>query len=160
MEQITWYQVTVAALAAFGGVTGLVAFGKFAVSLWDRRRKARLADAAKTLNDAVELKRLAAESAHIDDEAIKDALWKIIQERKDEITELKVRILELEHSHSLSRPTVLKIYEAVRKIRQQVDIVSHFVDDCEGLELTDQKALADEVTILRGRIGELEQILP
>jgi hypothetical protein len=144
MEAISWSQIILAALAATGGVTGLVAFGTFVIRLWDRRRKARSTEEDKRLNDAVELKKLATQAAHIDDEMVRAGLWQIIGEK-----ELK----DSEDSHSLSRPRMLKIYEVVRAIRKQANILVLMVS---GKDSDMQR----EVEILMQRLDELEQALP
>lgn len=156
MDTFSWSQIIFAGLAAVGGVAGLVKLLQFLVGLWDRRRQARIEAATRKINESVEIKRLAAEAEHIDDEAIKLALWKIIEERKTEIDELRDRVIELEQSHSLSRPRILKIYGAVRAIRNQVNILDTLIIGMKD----SPNDLSQEVEILRQRLDDLEQALP
>jgi hypothetical protein len=153
MEAISWSQIILAALAATGGVTGLVAFGTFVIRLWDRRRKARSTEEDKRLNDAVELKKLATQAAHIDDEMVRAGLWQIIGEYKERIEKCEKELKDSEDSHSLSRPRMLKIYEVVRAIRKQANILVLMVS---GKDSDMQR----EVEILMQRLDELEQALP
>lgn len=159
-EPYSLIQILVALLAAAGGVTGIVKVFTVSVRLWERRRKTRLDSATKQLNNAVEIKRIVAEANHIDDEAVKLALWKIIEERKEEISALKERVMNLEQTHSMSPEIRKKIYQALWNIWMQVNLVSGWAEDCESLSEKDQQALTNEIQILRGRISELEQILP
>lgn len=145
-------QVIIAGLVAAGGITGILKLFSFGVGLWKSRQKAKLAE-------AIEVKRLGTEAAHIDNETIKASLLGMLEERKAEVTELKLEIIELKQSHSLSRQRVPKLYEAIRKIRQQIDIISETVRQAQ-LSPADKEAVTNEIDILRGRIGELDQILP
>lgn len=151
-EAYSYIQLLLAALIAAGGGAGFIKILSFGVGLWKGRQKAKLIE-------AVEVRRLATEAKHIDDETMERALWRLLDERKAEIDALRIRIFELEQSHSMSRPTVLKIYAAMRKIREQIDIVSDTVREAE-LSPAEHEALINEINILRGRVAELEQILP
>jgi len=132
-------------LVGSGGIVAGLFYGiKFLYEQLDKRR----AD-----------KRTAEEKAY-------DAIWKLYEAAKAEIEKLKNEIKELERGDSLSRPTISKIYQAVRKLGRQIEILdSVFIkefliqdDDAEKQQLKD--ALKKEMEILWQKFDELEKCLP
>lgn len=94
------------------------------------------------------------------------AVWKLYEAMKAEAEKLKKEIKELEKGNTLSRPTVSKIYQAVRKLGRQMEILdSVFIkelliqeDNPENRQLKD--ALKKEMEILWQKFDELEKSLP
>ena len=136
-------------LGSIGGVTGLFYGIKYLYELLDKRS----AD-----------KRTATEKAY-------DAVWKLYEDAKAEVVKLKNEIAALEKDDSLSRPAVSKIYQAVRKLGRQIEILdSIFIkefliqeEDAENPDTENQKlkeAIKKEMDILWQKFDELEKSLP
>lgn len=136
-------------LGSIGGVTGLFYGIKYVYELLEKRADKRRAD-----------KRTSEEKAY-------EAVWKLYEDKKSECEKLKQEIIELEKGDSLSRPVVSKIYQAVRKLGRQIEILDTvFLKEFFDEEITsdDLKALCEavkkEMEILWQKFDELEKCLP
>lgn len=96
-----------------------------------------------------------------------DAVWKLYEDCKNECRSLKTEIQELKKGDSLARPTVSKIYRAVRKLGRQIEILdSVFLKELFEEELTTEelnllrKSVKSEMEILWQKFDELEKTLP
>jgi hypothetical protein len=103
------------------------------------------------LSNNAELKRLEHES----DEAVNAELWRIITAKNLEIQALEEKCKELNMTDSLSRPTLTRIYAAVRKLGRQIEILDSLI-----VKELAHKDLMLEMEILRQKFNELEQHLP
>lgn len=140
----TWLQLLIAFLGSSGIIGGGFTLIKFIYEQVDKRR-----DKQKS----------AEEKAY-------EAVWKLYEAAKQEVEKLKKEIEELEKGDSLSRPTLSKIYQAVRKLGRQIEIldsvfIKEFIvqdDDPEKQAL--KNSIKKEMEILWQKFDELEKCLP
>jgi len=119
VPQIVW-----TALVSSGVVGGIWTLFVFITGRLDIRRKRIAEERAKDISSSADIGRLKLESeshAH-------DLLWKIIEEHKQEIKDLRTEVRELkaeleaaENDERLKRPDVMHIYECVRQIKNEMD---------------------------------------
>ena len=142
-------------LYALGGSGGLIAIS-FTILKWiyprvakhlAERRAQRLIDQSQS----VEMRRLDNDEEQI----IHNEYKAIIQEKKDECERLEKKIKELESNHSLSRPTMTKIYSAMRGVGRQIDNVENLVRTDETKE-----NIIIEIGVLQQKFEELDKLLP
>lgn len=94
-----------------------------------------------------------------------DAVWKLYEAAKAEVEKLKEEIEELEKGDSLSRPAISKIYQAVRKLGRQMEIIETiFIKEFTLIENEEcrqiSEALKKEMDILWQKFDDLEKCLP
>src|SRR4051812_4323552 len=115
----TWLQLLIAFLGSSGIIGGGFTLIKFFYEQFDKRKAARLAseDRKQLLRD------------NASDKA-SDAAWRLVEERNQECKRLNLVIEGLakeisawEKDDSLSRPTITRIYQAVRKVGKQIEIL-------------------------------------
>lgn len=105
---------------------------------WDAREKRIAEGRVAEIANAVEVKRLLAETDEKSHKALVEYLWQIIENQKEEIQ-------QLEGEGKLTRPMVKQIYAKLRDIRHNI----------EALKLTE-----DEVRPLKALLDETEELLP
>lgn len=155
MENFSLKEIVVALLAAVGGVTGLLKLAAFVTGVLDKRKADREKKDLEKLTNAIEYKRLAAENEHIDDEAVKEAIWKLYRESEEKCSNLKDELKAVNESQRLSKPVIAKLYQDVRTLRKQVNIIEDLVQQNES-----EPNLLAEIEILRQQVDKLENELP
>lgn len=96
-----------------------------------------------------------------------EAVWKLYEAALNEIERQRAVIKELEKGDSLARPTVSKIYQAVRKLGRQIEILdSVFIKEFSDDEISSSElqmlcsAVKKEMEMLWQKFDELEKTLP
>lgn len=112
-------------LAAFLGGGGIIGGVITALSFLSGRleaRRKRIEEKSKSaLEKEVDVRRLENEIQYKGTDALVNNLWKLIEEQKIELKAKEAVIEEMEADEKLTRPAVMKIYECVRKIRNEMD---------------------------------------
>ena len=108
----------------FGGggtITGLVLlFNAIAARIDIRNERKKKADLDRIAN-AVEVKRLQADTDERSAETLVSNLWKLVETKNKEIAELKQEIEQLEKEGKLTRPVINQIYAKLRAMRKEIE---------------------------------------
>lgn len=106
------------ALFGSGGfVLAGISLFKFINELLTQRRTKQ----KEELADSTLLQRLQLEAGSKGQDNLTDNLWKIIGEKNAEIVDLKQEVRDCEKAEKLTRPAVSRIYECIRKIKNEMD---------------------------------------
>lgn len=150
MPEITLKDVL---LVVFGGgaISTLIAVLKLIVERYDIARKNKKEDAQEHTTLTIESRRL-----DLEEEARTRAEWdSILENHKKRIEDLKLEIVELKSSESLSRPTLTKIYQNLRTVRRNLELL-----DLQIVRLDEHNKLSVSIEALKKALDELEQNLP
>lgn len=155
MENFTWSQILWSLLIAGGGLTSLFKVASVISAKISQRREMRAQQAKQLVQNSVDLEKTRIEAEHINEEAVRKAIWDLLKEKKEEVDRLEEKVKELEGNHSLSNLTVTKIYRAVRNIRGTTEEVEFI-----AMRLPDNDQLLAKVKDLKGCCDHLESVLP
>lgn len=121
MEGWTTAGILGAVLGSIGGIGGIIAIARFVSERLEVRRK-RIDDGDKRkIADAVEVKRLELAAEGQKTVSVEAALWKLIEEKQNEITDLRIRVIDCEKKATLDRPLINKLYMNIRAMRRDLD---------------------------------------
>jgi hypothetical protein len=155
MENFSWTQIIVAAFASGGVVATVIKVFTFITERIDKRKALETQKAQQIVADAVELRKVELEADHVNEEAVKQAIWDLLKEKKEENEALKREVRELLQVQALSRPIVEGIYQALRRLRKQLDILITLI---QRLEHHDD--LLKEAELVQQAISDVEARLP
>lgn len=115
--EASWMQIILAVLSSGGIIGTIISVLIYASGRMDKRRERMDKQKQLDVSQTADLKRLELD----EDKSIEGALWRIIEEKNDEIAQLKAEVSDVTNTSSLSRPRVTQIYKAVRLMRKEID---------------------------------------
>lgn len=130
-----------------GGVIAIIKAGAFIAKELEARRQ-------RKIGDIVEVRRLQLDYS---DKGIERELiqaWKIVDEKDEQLAEVKAKLKESEQAERLNRPTIMKIYKHIRAIRLELDSLNVLVLDQETTNV-----FARRWNKVKAEMDEIEAIL-
>lgn len=155
MDNFTWWSGLLALLGSGGIIVTVIKISGYISERIDKRREAKRLEAVKAVQDAVELHKSNIDARQIDQEFVKEELWKMLQEEKAETQALKLEMQDLRNLNSLSHSVLRKISSDVRRIRRRADVIFGLVQG-----VPDHEPLQQAVEALIEELDRLEQALP
>jgi acyl-CoA reductase-like NAD-dependent aldehyde dehydrogenase len=155
MDNFTWTQVLWSLLIAGGGLTSLLKLASIISAKISLRREAKEQKAKELVQNSIDLEKTRIEAEHINEEAVRKAIWDLLKEKKEEIDRLETKVQQLEQGHSLSQATVMKVYGAARQIRSTAEEVKRIARG-----LPDNGTLLQTTDDLIKCCDHLESVLP
>lgn len=121
MEGFSWWQIFAAIGGSAGFITAIIAAFNAVTARLDARKKRIAGGVESKIANAVEVKRLQAETDGKTQDSLVGNLWKIIEAKETEIAKLEKELEQTEQHSSLSRPTITKIYIQLRAMRKEIE---------------------------------------
>lgn len=126
------------AVACIGAIVALLKGFNELSTRWEARKTRIKENRLAEIANAVEIKRIVAETDEKSHKALLEYLWQIIENQKAEIE-------QLENDGKLTRPVIKQLYVKLRDLRQEID----------ALRLSE-----DEARPLKALLDETEELLP
>lgn len=155
MNEYGWLQIIAIVIGGGGGITGIISILVFIAGRIDKAREQRAQELVTHLSNSADIKRIELEQSTIDNKTIVDQLWKMLDEEKSDVTRLKKEVETLQDSNLLSQKNALTIYVAIRKMRQQLDLVELLLNT-----ETESDNILNEVREIKKQLDEVEKLLP
>lgn len=118
----------------------------------------------KLIYERLDLRRGSKQTAN---EKAYEAVWKLYEAAQTRIKELENELEKSKQGNSLSQPTITKVYQSVRRLGRQIEVIDtvfirEFIGEDECSDETKELAqtVQQEMEILRQRFDELEKSLP
>jgi hypothetical protein len=121
MGEFTTTQFLAYLTIAGGAIAGVIKIFTFISHQLDARRKRIEAREQKKLDASVEARRLTLDYSEKGERNTITELWKLVDDKDEEIKDLEAKLKEAEKAERLNRPTIMKIYGYVRDIRNEMD---------------------------------------
>jgi hypothetical protein len=155
MENFTWWSIILAVFGSGGIVFTIIKISSYVSERVDKRRERRALEAAKAVTNAVELHKSNIEAEHIDRQAVVQAIWDVLKEKKLEVEALKLEVRDLRNLNSLTSSVIRQISAKVSEFRRQVDTIDILVK-----REAEDAVLLKQIEDLRDGLNRLEQALP
>jgi hypothetical protein len=155
MDNFSWPQVLLSLLGSGGGLLIVFRVAGFISAKLSRRREIKAQEAKRLVQNSVDLEKTRIEAEHINEEAVRKAIWDLLKEKKEEVDRLEEKVKDLEQGHSLSQATVMRVYGAARQIRSTAEEVKRIA---RGLSHND--SLLQRTDDLIKCCDHLESVLP
>lgn len=121
MDNLSLSQAIMGLSAAGGGVVVLIRIATFVAKELDARRQ-RIEDRdQKRLEASVEARRLTLDYSEKGERNTVTELWKLVDDKDEEIKDLEAKLKDAERAERLNRPTIMRIFHHVRAMRSELD---------------------------------------
>jgi predicted RNase H-like nuclease (RuvC/YqgF family) len=114
---LSWQEIIIAFLGGGGILAGLISALNFISARLDTRRKNKKEDREEALTHSTESERIKLDG----NKNTNDILWRVIEEKNDEIASLEKKVEDAEKFATLTRPNVIKLAKDVRDIRKEIE---------------------------------------
>jgi chromosome segregation ATPase len=154
MDMFTWQNFILALFGSGGVVLGILKIADLIKERVDKRRNERKELAKTEITNSIELEKAKIEAEHIDQEAVRQAIWELLKEKKAEVNSLKEENLDLRNSKSLTQSVIALLHSRLRALHREVDIMDELVRRESSLS-----DLAPQIVVIREGITRIEKAL-